>query len=43
MTVGKSGFGGADTLLNDYHWDNNPQFHSLLSRGNLFFPCHPIY
>jgi len=31
MTVGKSGFG--DNLLSDYHWDNNVQFPSLLSRG----------
>jgi len=35
MTVGKSGFG--DNLLSDYHWDNNPQFPSLLSRGMQFF------
>jgi hypothetical protein len=35
MTVGKSGFG--DNLLSDYHWDNNVQFPSLLSRGMKFF------
>jgi hypothetical protein len=35
MTVGKSGFG--DNLLSDYHWDNNAQFPSLLSRGMQFF------